>query len=161
MTTNTITINARAIRIILSIVIVPELVCGHDAVSRLNGRHLQWKFGTAYCTSAWRQSTARSALDQNLESAPEHALAVERHGLGVHHVRQAWVLHDFRIDAIAFRARLVHDVGEHHRLSGLEFDALRERGMLARLDVVGDALDVFERTVVPPDLARLLRHAPV
>src|SRR5262245_3262734 len=33
--------------------------------------------------------------------------------------------------------------------------------MLARLDVVGDALDVLEGPVVPPDLASFLRHAPV
>src|SRR5262249_28395849 len=74
---------------------------------------------------------------------------------------QARVFHHFGIDAIAVGARLVHDIGEHHRLSRLEFDALRERRVLARLDVVGDALDVLERAVVTPDLARLLRHAPI
>ena len=33
--------------------------------------------------------------------------------------------------------------------------------MLARLHVIGDALDELERTMIAPDLARLLRHAPV
>src|SRR5215813_12177699 len=33
--------------------------------------------------------------------------------------------------------------------------------MLAPLYVVRDALDVLEGAVVPPDLARFLRHAPV
>src|SRR5712691_186829 len=104
---------------------------------------------------------ALSCIDHDLEPAPEHALAVERHGLRVHHLRQALVLHDLGVDAVAMRARLVHNVGEHHRLAGFQLDALRERGVLARFDVVGQALDVFQRSVVPPDLARRLRHAPV
>ena len=36
------------------------------------------------------------------------------------------VLHHLRVDPIAVRARLVRDVGEHHRLAGLELDAPRE-----------------------------------
>src|SRR5262249_31706834 len=103
----------------------------------------------------------RSARDHALETGPEHALAVERQRRGVHDVCLARVFHHFGIDAIAGCARLVHDIGEHHRLSRLEFDALRERRVLARLDVVGDALDVLERAVVAPDLARLLCHAPI
>src|SRR5438876_9660098 len=35
-----------------------------------------------------------SGIDQDLEPAPEHALAVERHRLRVHHLRHALVLHD-------------------------------------------------------------------
>src|SRR2546427_2199037 len=102
-----------------------------------------------------------SGLDQDLESAPEPALAVERHRLRVHHLRQALVLHDLGVDAVAMRARLVHDIGEYHRLAGFQLDALRERRVLARLHVVGQALDVFQRAVVAPDLARRPRHAPV
>src|SRR4030095_8107925 len=162
MTASTITITAREIRIVLSMVNRSECVCGHDPVSRPNGRRLRLEFRTTLLArGACKRTTANSALDQDLESAPEHALAVERHCLGVHHLRQPRILHDFRIDAIAFRARLVDDVGEHDRLSGLELDALRERRVLARLDVVGDALDVFEGAVVAPDLTRLLRHAPI
>src|SRR5207249_9170525 len=41
---------------------------------------------------------------------------------------------------------LVHDVREHHRLAGFELDALRKRRALARLDVVGRALVVLERS---------------
>src|SRR5712692_8727262 len=104
---------------------------------------------------------ARSGVDQDLEPAPEHALAVERHRLRVHHLCQALVLHDLGGDPVAIRARLVNDVGEHHRLAGFQLDALRERRALARLDVIGHALDIFQRAVVPPDLARRPRHAPV
>src|SRR6266568_5837780 len=48
----------------------------------------------------------RSGIDQDLEPAPEHALAVERHRLRVHHLRHALVLHDLGGDAVAVRARL-------------------------------------------------------
>src|SRR5712672_3202384 len=85
-----------------------------------------------------------SGVDHHLESAPEHALAVERHVLRVHHLRQSLVLHDLGHDAIAMRARLVDDVREHDHLAGFELDALRERRALARLDVVGRALVVLE-----------------
>src|SRR5712691_12492172 len=50
-----------------------------------------------------------SGIDQDLEPAPEHALAVERHRLRVHHLRYALVLHDLGVDAVAMRSRLVHD----------------------------------------------------
>src|SRR5882762_5161026 len=74
----------------------------------------------------WRSDDGCSGVDHHLESAPEHALAVERHRLRVHHLRQALVLHDLGHDAVAMRARLVHDVREHHHLAGFELDALWE-----------------------------------
>src|SRR5213592_2913693 len=94
-----------------------------------------------------------SGVDHHLESAPEHALAVERHVLRVHHLRQSLVLHDLGHDAVAMRARLVHDVREHHRLAGFELDALRKRRALARLHVVGGALVVLEGAVLAPDFS--------
>src|SRR5882672_5167952 len=45
-----------------------------------------------------------SGVDHHLESAPEHALAIERHRLRVHHLREALVLHDLGHDAVALRA---------------------------------------------------------
>jgi len=59
------------------------------------------------------------------------------------------------------RARLEHNPREHYHLAGLELDALWERRALPRLHVVGDAFDELESAVIAPDLARLLRHAPV
>src|SRR5258705_4682629 len=102
-----------------------------------------------------------SGVDHHLESAPEHALAVERHRLRVHHLRQALVLHDLGHDAVALRARLVHDVREHHRLAGFELDALRKRRALARLHVVGCALVVLEGAVLAPDFSGQPRQAAI
>src|SRR5215813_5481220 len=102
-----------------------------------------------------------SGLDQRLESAPEHALAGEGHLLRVHHVREPLVAQDLLEDAVAVTARLVDDVGEHDGLSRLELHALGKGRALARLHVVADALQIFQRTVLAPDLARLARQAAV
>src|SRR5882672_2766432 len=121
-------------------------------------------------TAPMRRSTRRgpgrsdegcSGIDYDLESAPEHALAVERHRLRVHQLRQALILHDLGHDAVAMRARLVHDVREHYRLAGFELDALREGGALARLHVVGRALVVLEGAVLAPDFSGQPRQAAI
>ena len=100
-------------------------------------------------------------FEHGLEAAPKHALAVKRHGFGIHHLRQTRVFHHFGVDTVALRARLVHDVRENHSLPGLKLDALRKRCLFARLHVIRYALDVLESAVVAPDLARGVRHAPV
>src|SRR5262249_13606123 len=71
------------------------------------------------------------------------------------------VLHHFRIDPIAVRARLVHDPGENHGLAGLELDAAWERRPLSHFDVVGDIFPELESAVTAPNLAHRLRHATV
>src|SRR5690606_13068703 len=55
------------------------------------------------------------------------------------------------VSAIARRARPADQPCKHHDLAGLEPDALRERGVLARLDVVGNAFDVFQCAMLLPD----------
>src|SRR5439155_16331728 len=115
----------------------------------------------ALCVADAVTASDRSGVDHHLESAPEHALAVERHRLRVHHLRQALVLHDLGHDAVAMRARLVHDIREHHHLAGFELDALRERRALARLHVVGRALVVLERAVLAPDFSGKARQAAI
>src|SRR5689334_2442841 len=45
-----------------------------------------------------------SATDQNFEPAPEHALGIERHFFGIHHLGQARVLHHFGVDPVALAA---------------------------------------------------------
>src|SRR2546425_9042854 len=107
----------------------------------------------ALCVADAVTAIDRSGVDHHLESAPEHALAVERHVLRVHHLRQSLVLHDLGHDAVAMRARLVHDVREHHRLAGFELDALWDRSALARLHVVAGALVVLESAVLAPDFS--------
>src|SRR5690606_16962656 len=107
----------------------------------------------------WIRQSA-SVLDDGLEAAPEHASGVERQG-GRIHVRQAGILHHRRVDAVPFLARGVADPGEHHHLVGLELDRLRERGDLAGLDVIGNALDVFQGAVLEPDPAGCFRERAV
>src|SRR5260221_5671712 len=104
---------------------------------------------------------ALSCIDHDLEPTPEHALAVERHVLRLHHLREALVLHDLGHDAVALRARLVDDVREHYHLAGFELDALGERRALARLHVVGRALVVFEGAVLAPDFPRKPRQIAI
>src|SRR5437870_5916703 len=106
-------------------------------------------------------ATDRSSDDQKLESTVDQALAVERHGLRIHHVGQPRVLHDFGVDAIAMRARLVHDPREHHGFAALELHAPRERCELSDLDVVADPLLVVESAILPPHFSCLLGHAPI
>src|SRR5207245_9038904 len=133
-----------------------EILLSVSAFSRVSraARTLRAEFGARPgARQRDRDDLFGSGLDQDLESAPEHALAVERHRLRVHHLCQALVLHDLRHDAVAMRARLVNDVGEHHRLAGFELDALRERRALARLHLVGRALVVLERAVLAPDFS--------
>src|SRR4029077_15442733 len=108
-----------------------------------------------------RERWTSPALDQSLEPAPEHALAVEREGLRVHHLRQAWVFHHFRVDTIAMCARFEHDPREDHRLAGFQLDALRERRVLAGLHIVGHALAEFNGAMLAPDFSRLLSHAGI
>jgi hypothetical protein len=43
----------------------------------------------------------------------------------------------------------------------LELDALRERRVLARFHVIGDAFNIFERAMLAPDLSRQAGHAAV
>src|SRR6266446_9896168 len=102
-----------------------------------------------------------SRLHETLEPAIDHALGVERQRLGVHHAGQPLVGHHPGVDAVALRARLVGDPGEHHRLARLELDAARERGALADLDVVGHPFAVIQRAMLAPDLAGLPGHAAV
>src|ERR1700687_2668501 len=103
----------------------------------------------------------RSNEDQFLESAVDQALAVERHRLRIHHVGQSRVLHDLGVDTIAMRARLVHDVREHHGFAGLELDASREGGELPDLHVVADPLLILEGAKFLPYFSCLLGHAPI
>src|SRR5258708_21902254 len=103
----------------------------------------------------------RSGFEQEFEAAVDHPLGVERHGFRVHHVGQARILHHLGVDAVPLRARLVHDIGEHHGLAGLLLDAARKRSALAPLHVVRDALPVFEGAVLLPNLARSSRQPAV
>src|SRR5688572_24277143 len=109
-----------------------------------------------YCTSE---------LDDRLEAAPEHALAVERQVLRVHVLLplriRFEVLHRLAVDTVALATRAVDDEREHDDLAAFQLHAPRERGALADIDVVRDRLHVLERAVLHPDLAGVLRHAPV
>src|SRR4249920_1179764 len=78
--------------------------------------------------------TCMSVLDDRLEAAPEHALAVEGHLLRVHVLLEPRLDHDLLHDAVALLAGLVRHEGEHDHLALLQLHALRERGPLAGLD---------------------------
>jgi DNA-binding transcriptional MerR regulator len=56
--------------------------------------------------NGWRPPAApgSSKLDDWFETAKEHALAIERHGLGIHHVLQARIGHHQLVHAVALPA---------------------------------------------------------
>ena len=63
---------------------------------------------SASCSAFSRGARSASAMTtvglrarQTRRTRPGHALAVKRHRLGIHHARQARILHDLLVDAIA------------------------------------------------------------
>src|SRR5262245_29407823 len=72
-----------------------------------------------------------SELDNRLEAAPEHALAVEWHVLRVHVLLPLWirheVLHDALVDPVSLAARAVDDEREHDDLAALQLHAAGKR----------------------------------
>src|SRR5688500_15516343 len=112
-----------------------------------------------------RSMYCMSELDDRLEAAPEHALAVERHVLRVHELLplriRHEVLHDSLVDAVTLAARAIDDERKHDDLAALQLHAPGKRGPLADLDVIRHRLHVLERAVLHPDLAGVPRHAPV
>src|SRR5207249_7514537 len=101
-------------------------------------------------------SFSRLGADQDLETAVDHALDVEGHVLRITHIPYAWIFHYLGIDAIAMRSRLIHDIREHDRFAGLEFDRAREWHPHLHLEIVAGALLVVESAILPPDFSRLL-----
>src|SRR5262249_53332485 len=99
--------------------------------------------------------------DERLESPEDQPLAVEGEVLTNHHVGEARILHHLGVDAIAIPSRLVDDPGEDDGFTALELDAPRKRRELAERGVVTHPLLVIECAVFLPDLARLLRKAPI
>src|SRR5512136_154778 len=95
-----------------------------------------------------------------MKAPVNHALAIERHILATHHLGEPRVRQHLGVDPVA-GPRLEDDVGEEDRLAALQLHAAREGGPFPDLDVVGDALAELERTVLLPDLAGLLGHAPI
>src|SRR5215470_9096682 len=81
---NPITTTTSAIRMILSMRRSPGCLCSLGALIAQQGMP---------------DRSAGLSLHQLFESAPEHPLAVERQGFGVHHVRQAGILHNLGVDA--------------------------------------------------------------
>src|SRR5262245_7291720 len=112
-----------------------------------------------------RRTSARgpgvSHVYKDLEPAVDHPLDLEGHVLGVHHGRQARVLHDPGVDAVAVRPRLEDDPREDHRLARLDLDGARERDAHLYIEVVADAFAVLDRAVIAPDATGLLRDLPV
>src|SRR5215467_12497876 len=102
-----------------------------------------------------------SELHERLESAPEHAHAVEGHRLGVHIRLHPRVVHHFGVDAVPFLPRVINDPREHDDFVVLELHSLGKRGDFAGLDVVGDTFAELESPILLPDLPAFLRHVPI
>jgi hypothetical protein len=107
------------------------------------------------------KSTSSSlGFDDSFESAVKHTLHIEGHRR-FHQLRQTRIFHDFRVDAVAMCAGLEHNIGEQYRLAGLGLDSARKRLSHFDVQIVAGTLAEFERAVVSPDFARLLRAAAI
>src|SRR6267143_2581564 len=95
------------------------------------------------------------------EATVDHALRIEGQRFHVHHLGEPRVFHDLGVNAIAMRARFEHYPRENDRLARLELDRARERRRHLYLEIVTDAFAKLKGTVLPPNLASPLRHAPV
>src|SRR5687768_560359 len=99
-------------------------------------------------------------IHDRFEPAIDHSPGIERHRL-VHVFEDALVLHHFRVDTVAIRARLENDIGEEHGLVGLGLDHARKRHRALRFQVVTDAFTKLKCTELAPDFASLSRHVSV
>src|SRR2546425_10188577 len=126
----------------------------------LKNHAAEWRPPVALLWLAGADRTRRQ-LHDSLESAPEHALPIEGHALGVHHVLHARVCHHFGVDAVTVLARVIENPCKHDDLVVLKLHALRKRRDLARLYVVADTFPVLKRAVFHPDLAGLLCDATI
>src|ERR1043165_7871807 len=138
---------------------VHELARERRAVLVQRDQHLVAERGQRMEVQCERHAVSR--LHDDLEPAVYHPPPVERHRLRLHQVGEARVLHDPGEAAVARGARLVDDIGKHHRLVLLHLHAARERGPLAHLHVVGNAFAKLERAVLAPDFSGLLCHGAV
>ena len=57
--------------------------------------------------------------------------------------------------------RFVHDPREDQRLSGLDFDAARERRQLSNLHIIGHAFAIVECAMLAPNLTRFVCNAAI
>src|SRR5438094_1914540 len=80
---------------------------------------------------------------------------------GFHQLRQTRISHHLCVNAITVHTRLEHDVGEQYRLAGLGFDSARKRHSHFDVQIVPGTLTEFERAVLSPDFASLLRPAAI
>src|SRR5437899_12598164 len=104
---------------------------------------------------------AISRLENRLKPAVKHALAVEGHRTGIHHRSEASIFHHLGVYAVAMRARLEHDIREHHRLAGLGLHLSWEWNSPLYREVVANTFLVIQRAVLAPNLSRLLRDPSV
>lgn len=97
----------------------------------------------------------RSERHEGGEAAVGHTLAVHD-GLGdLAHGAKSRVSHDLLVCRIPVLPRLEDRIGENHDLVWAGSGQLRKRHHVWRLHVIGHALTILKRTVVPPDPAGL------
>src|SRR5688500_1155727 len=116
---------------------------------------------TAAAVSRRGDARTLSGVHDHFAPAVDHPLDVERVVLRIHHCGQTRILHYLGVDAIAGGARLVHNPGEHYGFARLHPSDLRERHTELHLQVVTKALEILQRSVVPPDLAGFPRDLSI
>src|SRR5690349_13900870 len=103
-------------------------------------QHARGAFHLCEPRSYVKELKSKLEVHEHPEAAERHSLAVERHRLRIHHVREPRILHRLRVHPVAILARFVDDPREPDFLALLELHALRERHLPTVHHVVGDAL---------------------
>ena len=114
--------------------------------------------GGAWLGVAGTRVPSGSAGDECFEATPGRSFAVEGHVVGIAHGGDAWVGEDLFVRRIAMLAGFEDNVSEDDDFIGFGFRELRKRDHSRRGHVVAHALAVFQRAMLPPDLARLGGH---
>src|SRR5687767_38391 len=86
---------------------------------------------------------------------------VKGHCFHIHHLIEPRILHHLGVHAVAVLAGLKYNPREYYRLAALLLDRAREWHAKLHLEIIARAFPVLERAVIPPNLARLLRHPAV
>jgi len=108
----------------------------------------------------WPATPERLDLYEDFESAVDHTLRVEGHGLRVHR-RDARVLHDFCIDPIAMCPGLEYDPREYHSFSSLALDHFGKRNAPLPVKIISHTFPVLEGPMLTPNLSCFLSDATV
>src|SRR4029077_19750452 len=116
-------------------------------------------FGDGHDEAVGVAAARRAFLDDRIEPAHDHALAVEGHVLA--HLLHARIVHELLVRGVAFLPRRIFEPGEDDLLIGLGVDRFTKVGDLALWDVAVPRFDHPADADVLDERGKLGRVLPV